>query len=94
LDAIGSGAGFTLALLAIASIREILGSGTWFGFELPWLADNNIMIFSLAPGGFIVFACLLALVNKMSKSRKVRREHDCTSCPSAFACGKRDERRG
>jgi len=94
LDAIGSGAGFTLALLAIASIREIFGSGTWFGLELPWLADNNIMIFTLAPGGFIVFACLLALVNKMSKDRKVRKEHDCASCPAAVACGKRDERRG
>ena len=94
LDALGSGAGFTLALLAIASIREILGSGTWFGLDLPWLADNNIMIFTLAPGGFIVFACLLALVNKMSKDRKVRKEHDCASCPAAAACGKRDERRG
>ncbi|MCL2662850.1 MAG: electron transport complex subunit E [Oscillospiraceae bacterium] len=92
LDALGSGAGFTLALLAIASIREIFGSGTWFGLELPWLADNNIMIFSLAPGGFIVFACLLAIVNKISKDRKVRTEHDCTSCPAAVACGKRNER--
>ena len=94
LDALGSGAGFTLALLAIASIREIFGSGTWFGFELPWLSDNNIMIFTLAPGGFIVFACLLALVNKVSKDRKVKKEHDCANCPAALACGKRDERRG
>jgi electron transport complex protein RnfE len=92
LDALGSGAGFTLALLAIASIREIFGSGTWFGFELPWLANNNIMIFTLAPGGFIVFACLLALVNKISKYRSVRKEHDCASCPSAFACGKTQSR--
>ena len=94
LDAIGSGVGFTLALLAIASIREILGSGTWFGISLPWLVDNNIMIFTLAPGGFIVFACLLALVNKVSKDRKVKKEHDCSTCPSALACGMRDERRG
>jgi len=91
LDAIGSGVGFTLALLAIASIREILGSGTWFGIELPWIIDNNIMIFTLAPGGFIVFACLLAVVNKVSKSQKIRKELDCTGCPSAAVCGKVSE---
>jgi len=88
LDAIGSGVGFTLALLAIASIREILGSGTWFGIELPWIVDNNIMIFTLAPGGFIVFACLLAVVNKVSKSQRAKGELDCAGCPSAAVCGK------
>ena len=94
LDALGSGAGFTLALLAIASIREILGSGTWFGMPLLWLENNNIMIFTLPPGGFLVFAFLLAIVNKISKDRKTMKEHDCSTCPSAIACGMRDERRG
>ena len=93
LDALGSGIGFTLALLAIASVREILGSGTWFGLEIPWLVNNNAMIFSLAPGGFIVFACLLALVNKLMKDRRVKREHNCIGCPAAEACGKTMHRR-
>jgi len=88
LDALGSGLGFTIALLAIASIREIFGSGTFFGLALPWLADNNTMIFTLAPGGFIVFACLLAVVNKVSKSQNTRKDFDCKGCPSAAACGK------
>jgi len=88
LDALGSGAGFTLALLAIASIREIFGNGTWFGIALPWLSENTTMIFTLAPGGFIVFACLLALVNKISKNQAVRKELNCAGCPSAHACGK------
>jgi len=88
LDALGSGIGFTLALLAIASVREILGSGTWFGLEIPWLVNNNAMIFTLAPGGFIVFACLLALVNKLMKDRRIKREHNCLGCPAAEACGK------
>jgi len=88
LDALGSGIGFTLALLAIASVREILGSGTWFGLEIPWLINNNAMIFTLAPGGFIVFACLLALVNKVLKDRRIKREHNCATCPAAEACGK------
>jgi len=86
LDALGSGIGFTLALLAIASVREILGNGTWFGIELPWLVDNNAMIFSLAPGGFIVFACLLAAVNKISKTHNARKELSCMGCPAALTC--------
>ena len=93
LDALGSGAGFTLALLAIASVREILGSGTWFRLEIPWLVNNNAMIFTLAPGGFIVFACLLALVNKLMKDRRIKREHNCIGCPAAEACGKTLHRR-
>ena len=90
LDALGFGAGFTLALLAIASVREILGSGTWFGMAIPWLSENNALIFTLAPGGFIVLACVLALVNKISKGKGTRKEHDCAGCPSAAACGKVD----
>ena len=89
LDAIGMGVGFTLALLAMASVREILGGGSWFGMGLPWLKDNNITIFAMAPGGFIVFAFLIALVNKVSKGRAIKkREFGCTGCPSAVACGK------
>ena len=89
LDAIGMGAGFTLALLAMATIREVLGSGTWFGMEIPWLAQNNIAVMSMAPGGFIVFGCLIALVNKISKGQAIRKKgFGCEGCPSAAACGK------
>jgi len=51
------------------------------------------MIFTLAPGGFIVFACLLALVNKLMKDRRIKREHNCVGCPAAEACGKALHRR-
>ena len=89
LDAIGMGAGFTLALLLMATIREVLGSGTWFGVELPWLADNNISIMTMAPGGFVVFGCLIALVNKISKGKAIKKkDFGCEGCPSAAACGK------
>jgi len=89
IDALGTGAGFTLALLAIASIREILGSGQWFGMDIPWLIDNTTMIFALAPGGFLVFAFLIALVNKATKGRALKQsESGCAGCASAVACGK------
>ena len=54
IDALGMGVGFTLALFLMASIREILGSGSWFGFAIPWLSENAIMIFSVPAGGFFV----------------------------------------
>lgn len=89
LDAIGVGIGFTLVLLVIATIREVFGSGTWFGIELPWLIDNNISIMTMAPGGFVVFGALIALVNKITRGQAHKnKEFGCTGCPSADACGK------
>ena len=88
LDALGSGFGFTLALLAIATVREVLGSGSWFGMDIPWLSENSAAIFTLAPGGFIVLACLLAVVNKFTNEPIKPHNHDCSTCPSAVTCGK------
>ena len=89
LDAIGMGAGFTLTLLVMASIREVFGSGTWFGMEIPWFSNNNISILTMAPGGFIIFGSLIALVNKISKGQALKKkDFGCDGCPSAAACGK------
>ena len=89
IDALGMGVGFTLALLAIASIREIFGDGTWFGMEIPILIDRNISIFTLAPGGFIAFGILVAVVNKISNGRAAKlKETGCARCPAATAGGK------
>ena len=88
-DALGVGAGFTLALLAIAGVREIFGNGTIFGVALPFLADNSIMLFALAPGGFIAFGALVAVANKISNGRAAKlKESGCAGCPSSTACGK------
>jgi len=87
LDAIGMGLGFTIALFLMASIREIFGSGTWFGIKLPLLSNNTIDVFILPPGGFVVFGLLIAIVNKISKGKAIRKkEFGCEGCLSA--CGK------
>ena len=87
LDAIGMGAGFTIAIVAMASIREIFGSGKWLGFELPVLIDFHVPVLNMAPGGFVVFGILIAVVNKISKGKAIKRkEFGCTGCPSAAAC--------
>jgi electron transport complex protein RnfE len=91
LDAIGMGIGFTLTLFVMATIREAFGNGTWMGLRLPVLADNNISVLTMAPGGFVIFGCLIALVNKISKARGSNLRIDkagCEGCPSAEACGK------
>ena len=95
LDAIGMGAGFTIAIAAIASIREIIGSGTWFGIKLPVLSEYHIPILAMAPSGFVVFGILIAVVNKISGGKAIRKkEFGCTGCPSASACSKLSEHGG
>lgn len=70
LDAIGMGAGFAIALMALGSTREILGSGSLFGIDLfgsnfePWV----IMI--LPPGGFLTLGLLLLLFHWVGERKK------------------------
>ncbi len=88
LDAIGMGIGFTLTLFVMASIREVFGNGTWMGLEIPVLVDNHVSILTMAPGGFCIFGCLIALVNKFGKNKPKKTDFGCEGCPSAAACGK------
>lgn len=93
LDGIGMGLGFTLALFVMASIREILGSGTFYGHEIPFLVDHSISIMTLAPGGFFVYGCMIAAINKLTGGKASKNaEKGCRCCPSAAACGKLSEK--
>jgi electron transport complex protein RnfE len=85
LDAIGMGIGFTLTLFVMASIREIFGNGTWMGLAIPVLADNHISILTMAPGGFAIFGCLIALAGVLSHGR-TKKKVGCQGCPAAAAC--------
>ena len=66
LDGVGIGVGFTLALTAVGSVREILGSGAIFGVSLG-VADYMPLVFVLAPGGFLTLGYLMVLFNKLAK---------------------------
>jgi len=73
MDALGMSAGFVLALLILSAIREILGAGTFFGYQVmgAWFKPWIIMI--LPPGAFITLGILLALalhIERRTKSRK------------------------
>ncbi len=66
IDALGMGIGFTIALVMVSAVREVLGAGTFFGLQL--LPENiPALIMILPPGGFIALGCLLGLMNKFQK---------------------------
>lgn len=87
LDGIGMGLGFTLALLAMATVREVIGAGTFAGIEIPFMIDHKIEFFVKAPGGLMVYGLLIALVNVITKGKAIKkREFNCAGCPSAGVC--------
>ena len=89
LDGVGMGLGFTLALCAMATIREVFGAGSFAGIPIPWLSSNPVSVLTMAPGGFAIFGLMIALVNKFSKGKAIKKkEFGCENCPSAAACGK------
>ena len=62
LDGLGIGIGFTLSLTVIGIVREILGSGSVFGWK--FIAGDGILAFVMAPGAFMVLGYLMVLFNK------------------------------
>lgn len=65
LDGIGIGLGFTLALTALGLVREILGSGSAFGWHFT--SSDGMLAFVLAPGAFFVLGYLMVIFNKLTK---------------------------
>mgnify|MGYP002517795636 FL=1 len=65
LDGLGIGCGFTISLTVIGIVREILGSGSIFGFKL--ISGDGILVFVMAPGAFLALGYLMVLFNKIAK---------------------------
>mgnify|MGYP000762673403 CR=1 FL=1 len=60
LDGIGMGIGYTLTVVLMATIREVLGSGTWLGFQVLPDSIARISIMTQAPGAFFCYGVLMA----------------------------------
>lgn len=87
LDGVGMGIGFTLALLSMAIIREVIGNGTFMGMAIPFLENFTINIFKMAPGGFMVFGFMIAIVNFFTKGKAIKKkDFGCEGCPNNSAC--------
>ncbi len=94
-DGIGMGLGFTIGLTSIGIIRELIGVGTVFGFQILPESYEPVSIFVMAPGAFFVLAFLTAAQNrvKMSLAKKGKDTSkiqsgcggDCAACASG--CG-------
>jgi len=73
-DAVGQSIGFALALASIATVREVLGSGSWFGLELlPESIWPRWGIMLLPPGAFLTLGLLLGGANRLSSWRSAKR---------------------
>ena len=93
-DGLGMGLGFTLALTLISIFRELIGSGSVFGFQVMPEAYEPIAIFVMAPGAFLVLCLLVAFQNAMhmrtNANKKVQGcSGDCCSCQAGGceSCG-------
>ena len=67
LDGIGNGLGYSAVLLFVATIRELLGAGTWFGITIlqpvtdgGWYIPNGLLL--LPPSAFFIIGLFIAIV--------------------------------
>ncbi len=66
-DGLGMGLGFTLALVILGSVRELLGNGTIFGVTVISWGFQPALVMLLPPGAFLALGLLLGLMNKLQK---------------------------
>ena len=87
LDGIGMGIGFTLTLVVMGSIRELLGNGTWCGIPVLSRVMPGMSVMTLVPGGFAVYAFVMAFVHFMTKDKsKIRKSFGCSDCAMQDQC--------
>jgi len=74
VDALAVSAGFTFALVVLGGVRELLGQGELFGFDLFGESYPDVLMFILPPGAFIALGFILAGVNLINRKLKQRAE--------------------
>jgi Na+-translocating ferredoxin:NAD+ oxidoreductase subunit E len=66
VDGFGMGLGFTMALGILGTFREIVGSGSVFGYK--FISGDGVLVFILAPGAFIALGYLIAIINRIKRT--------------------------
>ena len=85
MDGVGMGIGFTLALACMGSIREFFGTGCLLGHTI--IPNFSIGFFNLAPGGFFVYGCLIAILMAATKGKALKaNSFSCGVCPMYNSC--------
>lgn len=72
LDAVGSGFGFTITMLIMGSIREVLGAGSFLGFPLFGASFEPWVIFTLPPGGFFTLGFILLFLGWKQERKEIQ----------------------
>jgi electron transport complex protein RnfE len=72
LDAVGTGFGFTITMLIMGSIREVLGAGSFLGYRLFGDSFEPWVIFTLPAGGFFTLGFVLLLLGWMQKRKETQ----------------------
>lgn len=67
MDGLGMGLGFTLALIIISAVRELLGNGTILGFSVFGSSYQPVLMAIQPPGAFIILGIIIAIVNALKK---------------------------
>ena len=90
LDGVGMGLGFLAALILMATLREVFGNATFAGIEIPFLTNYKIPVLIQAPGGFLVYGIVIAVMNKLTEKKGgvKRKSFSCEGCPSNGNCSK------
>ena len=87
LDGIGMGLGFTVALVLMATVREVLGAASFAGIAIPALEPYKIEFMVKAPGGMLVYGLLIALVYVITSGKApLKKSFSCAGCPNAGSC--------
>ena len=88
LDGLGMGIGFLVALLVMATIREVLGAGSFAGLTIPYLESFKIPILVQAPGGYLVFGIVIAVMNALTAKQGgvKRKSFSCDGCAMKDSC--------
>lgn len=73
-DGLGMGLGFTCALTLLASVREIIGSGKWFGMAIMPAAYKPMSIIVAPTGGFLTLGIAILVVNALVKAFEKRKQ--------------------
>lgn len=90
--AVKNGLRFLVILVIMGLVREVLGSSSVAGFDIAFLADYTIPVMTKAPGGFVVYSILAAVISKLHKNPKL--EGNSAACAAAgldVCCCKNEE---
>ena len=90
--AVKNGLRFLVILVIMGRGREVLGGGSVAGFDIAFLADYTIPVMTKAPGGFVVYSILAAVISKLHKNPKL--ESNSAACAAAgldVCCCKNEE---